>query len=92
VTHPVVFGNPSDPDYQAILAHVVAAGGKLDEIKRFDMPEFVPNEHYIREMKRYGVLPDSFDPFRDACDVYAIDEAYWQLFRHQPPEFDRPGS
>ena len=92
VTHPVVFGDPSDPDYQAILAHVVAAAEKLDEIKRFDMPEFVPNEHYIREMKRYGVLPDSFDPFRDACDVYAIDEAYWQLFRHQPPEFDRPGS
>jgi hypothetical protein len=45
---------------------VVAAGEKLDEIKRFDMPEFVPNEHYIREMQRYGVLPDSFDPFRDA--------------------------
>jgi hypothetical protein len=71
---------------------VVAAGEKLDQIKRFDMPEFVPNEHYLREMQRYGVLPESFDPSRDPSDAYAIDEAYWQLFHHRPPGSDRPGS
>ena len=81
VTHPIIFRDTSDPDYRAILAHIVAAGEKLDEIKRFDMPGFVPNEHYIREMQRYGVLPDSFDASRDPYDVYAIDEAYWQHLR-----------
>ena len=29
---------------------------RLDEIKRFDMPGFRPNEHYVRELKRFGVL------------------------------------
>ncbi len=90
VRHPVVFHDTSDPDYRAILAHVVAASEKLDEIKRFDMPGFVPNEHYLREMQRYGVLPAAFDPARDPCDVYTIDEAYWRLFWHRPAAADEP--
>jgi hypothetical protein len=48
------------------------------------MPGFVPNEHYVREMKRYGVLPASLDPNARPIDVYATDEAYWRLF--WPPE------
>jgi len=81
IVHPVVFADTNDPDYQTILVHVQAAGKKLDEIKRFDMPGFRPNEHYVREMKRYGVLPPSFDAEHDPIDVYAADEAYWRSFR-----------
>lgn len=82
--HPVVFADTSDPDYGAMLAHLVAAGAALDEIKRFDMPGFRPNEHYVRELKRFGVLPAAFDPARDPLDVYASDEAYWRSLWHQP--------
>jgi hypothetical protein len=82
VRHPVVFTETDDPDYQAILAHITAAQRKLEEIKRFDMPGFRPNEHYIREMQRYGVLPDDFDPDRDPINVYEVDAAYWQSFWH----------
>jgi hypothetical protein len=57
IAHPIIFADPSDPDYQKILAHLQAAKAKLDEIKRFDMPGFRPNQHYIREMQRYGILP-----------------------------------
>ena len=84
VTHHVVFKDTGDPDYRRILAHVQAAGRKLDEIKRFDMPGFRPNEHYIREMKRYGVLSPSFEAARDPIDVYATDRAYWRSFWYRP--------
>lgn len=82
VQHPVIFETTEDADYRKILAHVTAAGEKLNEIKRFDMPGFKPNEHYVREMKRYGVLPRSFDLERDDIDVYSIDREYWKLFWH----------
>ena len=81
----MIFQDTSDPDYQKILQHVTAAQARLDEIKRFDMPGFRPIEHYVREMKRYGVLPDSIDAARDALDVYAVDAAYFRSFWHRPP-------
>jgi hypothetical protein len=84
VAHPVVFADKSDPDYGKLLAHVEAAGAKLHQIKRFDMPGFRPNEHYVREMKRFGVLSATFDPGKDPIDVYAADEAYWRSFWHRP--------
>jgi len=80
----VIFRNRKDPDFQKILAHVQTARAKLDEIKRFDMPGFQPNEHYVREMQRFGVLPASLDPAVDTVDVYAADQAYWMSFWHQP--------
>lgn len=84
VKHPVVFKSTADPDYQKILAHVAAAGDRLNEIKRFDMPGFKPNEHYVREMKRYGVLPPSFDLEKDEINVYDTDKKYWASFWHKP--------
>jgi hypothetical protein len=84
IVHPVIFKNREDADFQTILAHIQAAQAKLDEIKRFDMLGFQPNEHYVREMQRFGILPASLDPATDAVDVYAADRAYWQSFWHQP--------
>ena len=84
IVHPVVFDDSDDPDYQKILSHIEAAKARLEEIKRFDMPDFKPNEHYVREMKRYGVLAESFDLSRDPIDVYATDDAYWRSMWHRP--------
>ena len=39
-----------------------------------------PSPHYIREMKRYEILPQDFNPETDAIDVYKTDEAYWRSF------------
>ena len=50
---------------------------RLAEIKRFDMPGFGPDPAYVREMKRYGVLPASTGP-ADPIDVYEVDQAYWR--------------
>ena len=79
-----VFRDNQDPDYQAILRVVQAAKAQLDKIKRFEMPGFRPNEHYVREMKRYGVLPADFDLANDPINVYEVDQAYWRSFWHQP--------
>jgi hypothetical protein len=79
--HPVVFAEKTDPDYQAILAHIKAAGARLDEIKRFDMTGFQPRYEYLREMKRYGVLPADFDLQNPPkVDPYELDQKYWQQF------------
>jgi cytochrome c5 len=79
-----VFTNTQDPDYQAFLQAIQTAKTQLDEIKRFDMPGFRPNRHYIREMKRYGVLPADFDPAKNPIDVYETDRAYWRSLWYQP--------
>ena len=81
-THPVIYESKEEPDYQRMLAHLKAAGKRLDEIKRFDMPGFKPRSEYVREMKRYGILPESFDVKKDPVDVYALEQAYWRLFHH----------
>ena len=79
-----VFSDTQDPDYQAILKTIQAAKARLEKIKRFDMPGFRPNEHYVREMKRYGVLPADFDLANDPINVYEVDQAYWRSLWHQP--------
>lgn len=43
-----------------------------------------PSPNYIREMKRYGLLPPEFDKQKDPLDVYQLDEAYWQTFWYHP--------
>jgi hypothetical protein len=79
--HPVVFATTDDSDYKAILTHLQAARDRLNEIKRFDMPGFQPRYEYLREMKRYGVLPDDYDMAHPApVDPYKLEQAYWQLF------------
>ena len=80
--HPVVFTSTTDSDYQVILDHIRAAGARLDEIKRFDMPGFQPRYEYLREMKRDGVLPADFDLKNPPkVDAYDLDRRYWRLFQ-----------
>lgn len=74
-----VFADTSDPDYQKILAMCEAGKTRLETIKRFDMEGFQPPAPYIREMKRYGILPEDF-PEDAPVDPYACDRAYWDSF------------
>ena len=79
----VVFKDKSDPLYQQMLSAINAAHKNLKMAKRFDMPGFRPNLHYIREMQRFGFLPKDLGP-DDPIDVYAVDKAYWDSFHYQP--------
>lgn len=85
-----VFAGADDPDYQRILAMCRQGKANLEQIKRFDMPGFVPPAGYVREMKRYGILPED-QPEDAVIDVYATDRKYWQSLWHRgegvPPLF-----
>ena len=82
-----VFKSTKDADYQAILKAVNAGAQQLAAGKRFDMPGFRPNKYYIREMKRFGVLPRDLGP-DDPINVYETDQKYWELFWYRPPSDD----
>jgi cytochrome c553 len=77
------FSAPTDPDYGLILAGIREAAGKLAEMKRFDMPGFVPRVDWVREMKRFGVLPAAHDPAAPV-DYYAAERRYWESLWYRP--------
>ena len=72
-----VFADATDPDYLKILALCREGKRHLERIKRFDMPGFRPTPTYVREMKRYGILPGDL-PGHATIDVYAAERAYWR--------------
>jgi cytochrome c553 len=78
-----VFADTSDPGYQALLAMVSAGKQHLETLTRFDMPDFKPRPAYLREMKRYGILPADLPP-NAAINPYQTDRRYWQSLWHQP--------
>ena len=63
--------------YKSLLADIKKSKDALDRIKRFDMPGFVPNTHYLREMKRFGLLSARHDDSRPV-DCYELDQKYWK--------------
>jgi len=79
-----VFANTEDPLYQQMLGTIRDAQNRLNEGKRFDMPGFRPNEHYIREMQRFGFLPKDLKP-DTPIDGYAVERAYWDSFKYRSP-------
>jgi hypothetical protein len=74
-----VFRDRIDPDCRRLVEAIEAAKTKIDAEPRFSTPGFRPNAQYLRELKRYGVLPASFDPARDAIDAFRADQDYWKL-------------
>ena len=78
------YSGVNDPNYQQLLTVMRERKRLFDAVPRFGMADFQPNAQYVREMKRFGVLPASFDPAHDAIDIFETDERYWQLFWYRP--------
>jgi hypothetical protein len=86
VAHPSpiqVFTDANEEDYQKLRAGILVAQAHLNDIKRFDMAGFYPPEGYMREMKRYGILPKYISP-SDGVNPYATDRKYWESLWYQP--------
>lgn len=79
------FGDTKDPDYEAILRAIEAAKVRQQRYGRPDLPGFRPGDYYVRWMKRFGILPERFDPAKDPIDPYETDRAYWRSQWHRPP-------
>jgi hypothetical protein len=74
-----IFRSTSDQDYRAILSAIRDAAERHRAAKRFDMDGFRPNDYYLREMQRLGILPEW--PASDVpLDAYQLDQRYWQSF------------
>ncbi|MBI4601785.1 MAG: hypothetical protein HY721_07475 [Planctomycetes bacterium] len=80
-----VFRDRNDPDCRRLVAAIQAAKEQVDVEPRYATPGFRPNAQYVRELKRYGALPASFDPAHDPLDVFRTDQDYWRLLA-TPPE------
>ena len=81
-----VFANKADPGYQDLLA--LCAAGKdvlAQDTRRFDMADFRPRADWVREMKRYGILPADLPP-ATPVDCYAAERQYWESLWYRPAE------
>jgi hypothetical protein len=78
------FSGTQDATCQALLSEIRKGKEQLDRGATFGRPGFRPNRQYIREMKRFGVLPAEFDATRDPIDVFDVDQRYWKLFWYEP--------
>jgi hypothetical protein len=74
-----VFMSREDPDYQRLLRAVEACKVTAETKPRYGTAGFQPNSQYIREMKRYGVLPVAFDPDAVLIDPFQTDQDYWRI-------------
>jgi mono/diheme cytochrome c family protein len=78
-----ILKDKKDPRYKTILAGIERTKQYLDEIKRFDMPGFTPRTQYIRELKKYAILPPEHNP-ETAVDTYELEQKYWQSLWYKP--------
>jgi len=79
---PDVFESRDDPDY--IVMSAAAADWKAEWQKScsFGSPTFQVNHQYIREMARFGILPENAHAMD--VDPYETDERYWEYFHYKP--------
>jgi hypothetical protein len=80
-----VFESADDPAYRDILGMVRRGKQYLQKNKRFDMEGFRPRHAYIREMQRYGVLPENVGA-DEPLDPYALDREYWRSLWYKPTD------
>ena len=81
---PDVFKDTSDPGYQALLGSIKKAKVRFDKTGVYGTEQFAPHRQYVREMKRFGILDESFDLAADEIDAYQTDRLYWQSLWYQP--------
>ncbi len=72
-----VFASKDDPDYQVLLAAILETKALHESDPRWDTPGWKAPVEYIREMKRHGILPESFDREADPLDPHQTDHRYW---------------
>ena len=74
----VVFKNKEDKDYQKLLKGIQESKKRFTQKPAWSEKGWKPNHQYIQEMKRYGILNESFDIVKDTFDPFAVDQAYWE--------------
>ena len=79
---PNVFKSKEDEDYKIIEYAAKNWQKEWQKAGRFGSPTFQVNRQYIRELVRFGVLPENISP--DKINPYETDRLYWKTFEHDP--------
>ncbi len=74
----MVFIDQQDPDYATLLASIRSGKALYDARPPWGSPGWKPNPQYVREMKRFGLLSETFDPATETFDPFVMDQAYWR--------------
>ena len=81
-TCPNVFTSKQDPDYQKMARATRNWQTQWQKARVFGSPDFQVNHQYLREMVRFGILPEG-TPL-DQIDPYRTDQRYWKMFHYRP--------
>ncbi len=79
---PNVFKDKQERDYHIISRALVAWQTAWQKNQVFGSPTFRVNDQYVREMVRFGILPEGTRA--EDVDPYETDQRYWELFHHMP--------
>jgi cytochrome c553 len=79
-----VFKDKNDPGYQSLLDSLQRGKLRFDRARTYGTEGFRPHPQYVREMKKYGILPDSFDIEKDRIDPFETDQMYWKSLWYKP--------
>jgi hypothetical protein len=82
--HDAVFADAKDPDYVLLLEFARSVQAQYGQPRWFQA-RHRPADWYVREMKRFGVLPETFNPATDALNGYEVDARYFRLIYEQGP-------
>ncbi len=79
-----VFKSTEDSAYKVLRGFVDVIKEQYGQPRWFEQ-EFRPKSWYIREMKRFGALPDDFDPEKNKVDWHRVDRDYFRnIYRKCP--------
>jgi len=85
-----VFESKDDPDYKILLAAIGDTKALHDSDPRWDSPGWKAPPEYVREMKRHGIIPESFDREKEKLDPHEIDKRYWAVVSGHYPAGTAP--
>jgi hypothetical protein len=85
---PNVFKSTDDPDYRTLANAARKWQAEWLKARRFGAPNFQVNRQYVREMIRFGILPEGTTP--DQVDPYKTDRDYWEMFTYDPEKLQTP--
>jgi hypothetical protein len=83
---PDVFKSKDDPDYKIMSGAATNWQVEWQKSFAFGSPTFQVNHQYIREMVRFGILPEN--THAKDVDPYETDRRYWEAFHHKPETYD----
>jgi len=79
---PNVFKSAQDPGYRTMARAATRWQRAWQKSHVFGSASFQVNTQYIREMVRFGILPEGTGA--QDVDPYETDQRYWKMFHHVP--------